>query len=85
MSVFGLDYDRTYTADPILWDEFVASAQRRGHRVLCVTMRRPDEAITMPCPVVYTSRRAKVPFVEGEGITVDVWIDDSPHWLLSDG
>lgn len=80
-----MDYDKTYSEDPKMWDAFVASAVARGHEVVCMTMRRPDEAIEMPCPIIYTSRRAKQPFAEEHSIRVDVWIDDSPHWLLFDG
>lgn len=80
--IIALDYDGTYTADPALWDAFILAAKASGHTVLCVTMRHPSEAIEMPCEVVYTSRKAKVPFTARAGIRVNVWIDDSPHWLL---
>lgn len=81
----SLDYDKTYTLDPPMWDRFIAMAAGAGHEVVCITMRRPDEAIIMPCPIIYTSRQAKQPFMEAKGVRVDVWIDDSPHWLLNDG
>ena len=84
MSRLAIDYDGTYTADPALWDEFIRSAIERGHDVRCVTMRRPDEAIEMPCPIIYTSRAAKMAFVEAAGIPFDIWIDDAPHWLVMD-
>ena len=85
MARVALDYDKTYTVDPVLWDAFIVSAQSRGHEVVCVTMRRPDQTVTIPCPVIYTSRRAKVSHMEALGKTVDIWIDDSPFWLLHDG
>jgi len=37
--LIALDYDGTYTADPIFWDTFIASAQSHGHGVACITMR----------------------------------------------
>jgi len=81
----ALDYDGTYTADPLLWERFIDSARSRGHEVLVVTMRRPDEAISIPgCSVVYTSRKAKVAYMADRPGKIDIWIDDSPHWLLED-
>jgi nuclear transport factor 2 (NTF2) superfamily protein len=78
--LIALDYDKTYTADPALWDNFVDLAQSRGHTVKIVTMRRPDEAIdTDVVDVVYTSRKAK-----SSVIRADIWIDDSPQWVYQD-
>lgn len=78
--LIALDYDKTYTADPALWDDFIQSAQDRGHVVKIVTMRRPDEAI-IEClvDVVYTSRKAKATIVNA-----DIWIDDNPVWVYQD-
>ena len=78
--LIALDYDKTYTADPALWDDFIQSAQDRGHSVKIVTMRTPDEAITdAPVEVVYTSRKAKATVFKA-----DIWIDDSPSWIFQD-
>ena len=78
--LIALDYDKTYTADPDLWNDFIVIAQKRGHVVKIVTMRRPDEQIIgVPIPVVYTSRKAKAALVNA-----DVWIDDSPSWIYQD-
>lgn len=78
--LIALDYDKTYTADPVLWNDFIQSAQDRGHVVKIVTMRRPDEVIIEPpVEVVYTSRKAKATIVNA-----DIWIDDSPHWTYQD-
>jgi hypothetical protein len=78
--LIALDYDKTYTADPALWDDFVRLAQTRGHEVKIVTMRRPDEAINdVLVDVVYTSRKAKASVVKA-----DIWIDDSPSWIYQD-
>jgi len=75
--LIALDYDKTYTADPVLWDEFIRSAQARGHTVKIVTMRYESEAIiSPPVEVIYTSRNAKSGYLKA-----DIWIDDSPHWI----
>ena len=78
--LIALDYDKTYTADPALWDDFIQSAQNRGHMIKIVTMRRPNEVIAYaPVEVIYTSRKAKSAFCDA-----DIWIDDSPSWIFQD-
>ncbi len=81
---FSVDYDKTYTRDPSLFDALIKSIKLAGHEVVCVTMRMPEEAIAMPCEVIYTSRRAKALYVAEKNIKIDIWIDDSPHWLVQD-
>jgi hypothetical protein len=79
----ALDYDDTYTLDPEFWDDFIALARRKGHRVYCVTCRveTPEtaEIIDIPVPVYYTSMGAKKAHMEARGIHIDVWIDDYPQ------
>jgi hypothetical protein len=78
--LIALDYDKTYTAAPCLWDRFIADAIDSGHSVVIVTMRYPTEEIPdVGIPVVYTSRSAKSKVVKA-----DIWIDDSPHWIYED-
>ncbi len=87
-----LDYDGTYTEDPVLWDGFIASAQAAGHRVICATMRFEDtegDEVKLVLAhrvekIYFTDRGAKQPWLAAQGINPDVWIDDSPHWLLHD-
>lgn len=79
----ALDYDDTYTRDPVFWAAFIQMARTRGHEVMIVTMRYPREPVQdVPCEVIYTGRSAKKDFLEARGIIIDVWIDDSPHWIL---
>lgn len=83
--LIALDYDGTFTADPPLWRNFIALCQRRGHKVVCVTMRYEREAVdNMPAPVIYTGRKAKIPFMQALGRHVDIWIDDMPHFVVAD-
>lgn len=85
--IISLDYDKTYTADPGLWDKFIETAKARGHEVICITMRdgSDEERISMPVPVIYTSRLAKAKFMRDAGRQVDIWIDDTPWWILQNG
>lgn len=78
--IFALDYDNTYTQDPVLWERFIADAKTRNHEVKIVTMRYPHEEIkNMSVEVIYTSRKAK-----NSALTADIWIDDSPHYIYRD-
>ena len=82
--LIALDYDDTYTRDPVFWDRFLQMAASSGHRVICLTMRYPEEAVTLPCDVFYTSRKAKKPYAADLMLHVDIWIDDAPHFILMD-
>lgn len=78
--LIALDYDKTYTEDPRLWNTFIDLAKDSGHVVKIVTMRHPSEPIENPsCEVIYTSRKAKNGFIRPS-----IWIDDSPHWIFQD-
>jgi hypothetical protein len=87
-----LDFDGTYTEDPALWDTFISSAKKAGHSVICATMRyehiEGDEvkaALGEKVSAIYfTARQAKQPYLARKGVLPDVWIDDSPNWLLND-
>lgn len=87
----GLDFDDTYTADPVLWDAFISNAQARGHTVYCTTYRFEDEGeevkdsigkFLKPNELVFTGRKAKREFCERLEIYIDVWIDDCPEYIL---
>jgi hypothetical protein len=81
--LIALDYDGTYTADPALWDGFVAAAQKRGHNVIVVTMRYASEPLKVgDLDVFYTGRKAKRAFIEATGVRPHIWIDDMPDFIL---
>ena len=82
----ALDYDFTYTLDSEFWNDFIANAKKYGHEVICVTMRygKEEDVVDMPIRVIYTGRKAKRPFLEAMNIRIDIWIDDSPDWIIND-
>lgn len=88
--LIALDYDDTYTRDPLAWLTVVAFMKSKGHEFICCTMRTPGEAhnIHPPLrelmPVHCTSRKAKAEYLSGLGIRPDIWIDDNPRWLYVD-
>ena len=78
--IIALDYDKTYTADPTLWNGFIFAAKARKHDVKIVTLRTPSESIQVDgVEVIYTSRQAKM-----KHIAADIWIDDNPAWVYQD-
>lgn len=67
--LIALDYDKTYTADPVLWETFIAAAKHRGHSVIIATMRYPEEGAE----------------VQRQGFYPSIWVDDSPYFLFHAG
>lgn len=85
--IVALDYDETYTRDPMTWRRVVRTLKDAGHTVHVVTMRHEHEVSSI-CPllrsmvsIIPTGRQAKRPHCEKMGIMIDIWIDDSPHWV----
>ena len=85
----SVDFDETYTRDPILWDEFITRAQERGHTVYCITARPPtkqnkDEVYDSIGLLIgkenclFTDSMAKAKYAYDKGIDINVWIDDLP-------
>ena len=84
--IIALDYDKTYTAAPVLFDIFCMVAKALGVEVVIVTMRHDHETIQRGprgVMIYYTGRRAKRPFMDRQGIHVDIWIDDDPVAILT--
>jgi hypothetical protein len=87
----SFDYDNTYTRDPAFWDTFLSAARLRGHMVYLVTMRNPGEAAQVFHDLsgkvdgfYFTNRQAKKDYMYAQGISIDVWIDDMPYFVLED-
>lgn len=83
--LIALDFDGTYTADPVLWDCFITTARARHHQVHIVTARGPHEQVRVGAHVDrvhYTDRKAKRPFMQALGLTVQIWIDDMPDFIV---
>lgn len=80
----ALDYDETYTVDPKMWDKIIEIFLLKDHEVMIVTFRSKDVPIDhdLKIPVFYTEWSAKRPYMEKQGIDIDVWIDDSPELII---
>jgi hydroxymethylpyrimidine pyrophosphatase-like HAD family hydrolase len=80
----ALDFDDTYTRDPMFWHKFIIDAKDRGHDIRIVTFRKSSmtdpalDYIKLTIPVIFTEYTPKRKFTDAMGWMVDVWIDDSP-------
>lgn len=87
----SLDYDNTYTTDPAMWDAIVGMMKRYGHKVYVVTMRTPEEGEEVTRylgdkveAIICTSRKGKMDYVQKLNLSIDIWIDDMPWFILND-
>jgi hypothetical protein len=84
----GLDFDKTYTSAPQLWDRFVSDAHESGHHVWCVTSRVKSpknirEVVIPGVETVFCGFASKVWYMENKrGVKIDIWIDDDPDMCV---
>lgn len=92
-----IDYDETYTADPVFWDMVITGAIGHGHNVVCCTMRFPDQAsfnddvITHMgahgVQIIYAApHKDKWEAIREAGYIPEnaIWIDDRPMFIYMD-
>lgn len=82
--LIALDYDKTFTADPLFWEQVVRLGEARGHSFVCVTGRKEPLASherPVPMPIVLAGSKWKRFAAEKAGYKVDVWIDDMPEMI----
>lgn len=85
----ALDFDDTYTRDPNMWDVFIMNALSSGHDIRIVTFRKTTmrdpalDYLAQMIPVIYTGYIQKRQFTDDMGWPVDVWIDDSPEYIVN--
>jgi hypothetical protein len=86
----AIDYDDTFTADPVFWTVVITAAQQAGHSVVCITARRNtfenvhEVVNALPGGVAahFSYDEPKADYAKRHGIVVDVWIDDTPGWIV---
>ena len=92
----AIDFDDTYTADEILFAGWIRLAQERGHDVRFVTARHEwhdgsnndieRAAEMLGIKAVFTKHQPKRQFCRDiAGWNPDVWLDDMPEMIGSDG
>ena len=89
--IISIDYDETYTRDPIMWHEIIKLMISRGHTVYCVTARCEDndgwkvkqDLEHFIHGIYFTCGKQKEKFMFDRGICVQVWIDDQPLSIVN--
>ena len=80
-----IDYDDTYTLDPVFWDDMIHNAQTRGHTVVCCTASTRPEVVErmsrhLVDVLVMPTESNKWDTVESKYTMENVvWIDDKPE------
>ena len=81
----AIDYDNTYTLDPVAWNKIINILLESNHKVYCVTKRyeaiAEDIRDALDIPIIY-ALKSKLEAVQSEGVEIDVWIDDRPHSIM---
>ncbi len=82
--MISIDYDLTFNLDPSLWTQVIELAQAKGWEVICITSRsEPPHSNEAQLPdgveVFCTDGEPKREFAILNGLSVDIWIDDSPE------
>jgi hypothetical protein len=88
----SVDFDRTFSADPQMWGEFARKAVADGNTVVMIS-RRPesdreeviaslgDYAESFSRVLLVGGDKLKADAADAAGISVDVWVDDSPQTI----
>jgi hypothetical protein len=84
--IIAIDYDKVYTSDCILWDNFCIDAIRRGNTIYCVSFQNEkymDDAkntigkVIGPANCFGTDATQKDEFMlDNHNIKIDIWIDE---------
>lgn len=84
----AIDYDDTYTADPVFWNKVIQLAKDHGHNMICITARsnenRQELSNSLPEGIAtyFSYDEPKADYIKRQNIVVDIWIDDSPGWIV---
>lgn len=89
----SLDFDRTWTAAPDLWEAFTRLAKGNGHSVVIITRRADTQSNRLEIEratwglgldaILFTDGGQKRDAAKAAGISVDVWVDDFPEGIPS--
>jgi hypothetical protein len=82
----ALDWDETCTRNLDFWRKFVHLCKVNNVDVRIVTMRHyseiDDEMESFGIPIHFTGRKQKRPFMDKGLWYPDIWIDDSPEFIV---
>lgn len=80
IDAIAIDFDGTYSKDPLLWQSFCVSAQLNKYTIICATSRTsPPPGIPPDIPVVCCGGEYKYTATRRAGYNVIICIDDQPQ------
>lgn len=92
----SIDYDRTFAREPDLWGKFAEESVRDGNTVVMISRREDtpanrdeiaskmgDYAAAFSKVILCGPDQQKADAAIAEGVSVDVWVDDSPQTIPS--
>lgn len=88
--IISVDYDSTYSADPITFNAVIQIFQAAGHTVICCTGRDRTSGKEVLESIgklvgedhcVFAGKEWKRDAASAAGFDVDVWIDDMPEMV----
>lgn len=87
--VIAIDYDETFSLDPILFLKIISLFRKANFDVICCTFRaesQKDEGFELlelnGVPCYFTAGVKKSVYLKDKGISVSVWIDDDPSSII---
>ena len=86
----ALDFDDTYTRAPSFWDKFITMAKDHAYDIRIVTFRKSTMtdpaldwiAVEKRIPIIFTEYIGKRAYCRYIGWEPDIWIDDSPEFIV---
>lgn len=92
---FGVDFDGTFAADPMLFKDIINAIANQGHDVVFVTGRSDDSGFgdevrdliyeTLGTdklfPIIFAGPEWKRKAALDAGYDVNIWIDDNPEYI----
>ena len=91
---FGIDFDKTITADPEFFRDLIELIRDHGHRAVIVTGRSDEFPWSHEVrvwvqeyfadtrlPIVFAAAKWKRQAALEEGYVIDIWMDDFPEYI----
>lgn len=87
--LIAIDFDDTYTRDPVFFDLMIQELKSRGHAAICVTARMEKDGgdvtasnLANLCErIIFTGGKPKRQFTAEAGYYPSIWVDDMPETI----
>ncbi len=88
--IIAIDYDNTYTADPISFGQIISLLKDAGHTIICITNRQESDSDLVLNSIgkisgiekcIFAGNKFKRDAAAEHGYKVNIWIDDMPEMI----